>query len=183
MHAWQWLGLCQRAPHTGQAHLPFLPLPKRTRLKYKKMALFTTVALLVSVAYLVYELVRRKLDRGDSDAVATVFAVPFYNRPELKRADQSFIVDLEYIRKVGSGNGRGGETMHVTSPSFLVSLYRLINPHRVFYSYSPPLNAILFIQTGKKNIRYVNPFKPWDDAVVRKGNGHPGYKTTRMHGS
>lgn len=77
-----------------------------------------TLVFAASVAYLLIEIFWRRLDRGDSEAVATVLAVPFVNRPELSRADQTFAVDLERIRS-----------------------------------------------TGKKNIRFVNPLKPWDDPV------------------
>lgn len=54
-----------------------------------KMPFIVTAVLLASVAYLLYEAYKRIfLDFGDSEAVATMLALPFVNRPDLKRVDQ-----------------------------------------------------------------------------------------------
>ncbi|KAI9003792.1 cytochrome P450 [Hyaloraphidium curvatum] len=79
------------------------------------MSLAVTLVLSAAVLLLLAELYRRVfLSQGDSDAVATVFALPFVNRPDLKRVDQVFLVDEEFLRR-----------------------------------------------TGKKIVRFVDPFKPW----------------------
>lgn len=54
----------------------------------------TLTLLTTAFAILFYELYRRFfVDFGDSEAVATYFAVPFVNRPDLKRTDQVSLHD------------------------------------------------------------------------------------------
>ncbi|KAI9023200.1 cytochrome P450 [Hyaloraphidium curvatum] len=69
------------------------------------MALSSALVWLVvaaSLFMLLRELYRRfYLDFDDADAVHTTFGFPLWNRPDIARVDQVFLVDTDFIRKSG----------------------------------------------------------------------------------